>query len=479
MNVAIYVRVSTLEQAEEGYSIDEQVNKLEQYCDLRNWNVHKVYKDGGFTGSNIDRPALQSLILDAKLKRFDSVLVYKLDRLSRSQKDTLYIIEDILNDNDISFMSLNENFDTSTPFGKAMIGILAVFAQLEREQIKERMQMGKLGRAKSGKNMAWSRVPFGYDFGENKSLVINELQASIVRRIFKGYLGGKSISKIRNDLNDEGHIGKDVQWSHKTIRDVLKNPVFKGYILFKNKTFEGVHEPIIDPDAFDKVQDELLVRQKQAYKANNNPRPFQSKYICSGIIRCKLCGNPLSITMSPKRLDGTRLRKYHCKRVNKKDTTQKLRKICTFKPVKMEIIEGYILESIEKLRLNPKLIDKYNTNEEDLNTETLSNEISKLDAKMERIIDLYLDGELNRKVLDSRKEKIMNQQSKLMDLLNHNEENQTKISIDDTVKSLDRIGKSVYELSYEDQKKLVNKLVHRIHVDNESIDIVWNFSVQK
>ena len=145
--VAIYVRVSTTNQAEEGYSIDEQIDKLEAYCKIKDWTVYKVYTDGGFSGSNTDRPALEKLIKDANKKKIDTVLVYKLDRLSRSQKDTLFLIEDIFIKNGIEFLSLQENFDTSTPFGKAMIGLLSVFAQLEREQIKERMQLGKLGRA--------------------------------------------------------------------------------------------------------------------------------------------------------------------------------------------------------------------------------------------------------------------------------------------------------------------------------------------
>ncbi|WP_239828203.1 recombinase family protein, partial [Streptococcus pneumoniae] len=100
----------------------------------KDWNVYKVYTDGGFSGSNTDRPALESLIKDAKKRKFDTVLVYKLDRLSRSQKDTLHLIEDVFIKNGIEFLSLQENFDTSTPFGKAMIGLLSVFAQLEREQ---------------------------------------------------------------------------------------------------------------------------------------------------------------------------------------------------------------------------------------------------------------------------------------------------------------------------------------------------------
>lgn len=179
MKTAIYVRVSTLEQAEGGYSIDEQIDTLTKYCEIKKWSVEKIYKDGGYSGSNTDRPGMKRLIQDAKRKKFDSVLVYKLDRLSRSQKDTLYLIEDVFNAYNIAFMSLQENFDTSSAFGKAMIGILAVFAQLEREQIKERMSMGKRGRAKAGKAMSWSIVPFGYTY-ENDTYIPDPIQAPIL-----------------------------------------------------------------------------------------------------------------------------------------------------------------------------------------------------------------------------------------------------------------------------------------------------------
>ena len=135
MMVAIYVRVSTLEQYIEGYSINEQIERLKKYCEAKGWTVYKVYIDGGYSGANMDRPGLQEMFRDVEAGAFDAVLVYKLDRLSRSQKDTLEIIEDILLPSNIEFISMTENLDTSTPFGRAMIGILSVFAQLESEQI--------------------------------------------------------------------------------------------------------------------------------------------------------------------------------------------------------------------------------------------------------------------------------------------------------------------------------------------------------
>ncbi|MGN0134622.1 MAG: recombinase family protein, partial [Anaerotignum sp.] len=165
MRIATYIRVSTQEQALEGYSIDAQKERLTSYCKAKGWTLSAEYIDGGFSGSNLERPQMQKLISDISLGLFDGVLVYKLDRLSRSQKDTLYLIEDVFLKNNISFVSLNENFDTSTPFGRAMIGILSVFAQLEREQIKERTRMGLEERIKKGHHHSYA--PFGYRLTES------------------------------------------------------------------------------------------------------------------------------------------------------------------------------------------------------------------------------------------------------------------------------------------------------------------------
>ena len=147
---AVYVRVSTDAQFEEGYSIDAQEEKLRQWCRLKDYTNVEVYQDGGWSGSNLDRPAMKKLISDITCRRVGRVVVYKLDRLSRSQKDTLFLLEEVFIPYDVEFYSLNENFDTSTPYGKAMIGILSVFAQLERENIRERTRMGMYERVKSG-----------------------------------------------------------------------------------------------------------------------------------------------------------------------------------------------------------------------------------------------------------------------------------------------------------------------------------------
>lgn len=169
-----------------------------------------------------------------------------------------------------------------------MIGILSVFAQLEREQIKERMTLGKLGRVKAGKTSAWSKVPFGYSYIDGE-LIPDEIQAQIVKQIFSDYLGGISITKLVDKLNDEGNIGKDKRWSYRTVRQVLDNAVYCGLTNFKGETYKGTHEPVIAPDTREIVQIELEKRQRQAYAKNNNLRPFQSKYLLSGLMSRRTC----------------------------------------------------------------------------------------------------------------------------------------------------------------------------------------------
>ena len=175
---ALYVRVSTQEQAQEGYSIGEQKDRLVAYCKAQEWIISDIYVDGGYSGANLNRPGIQRLMTETE--KFDIVLVYKLDRLSRSQRDTLYLIEEIFLPNKVDFVSMQESFDTSSPFGKAMIGLLAVFAQLEREQIKERTKMGKRARAKAGLHHGAGFIPIGYNYQDGK-LIVNPYEAEQVK----------------------------------------------------------------------------------------------------------------------------------------------------------------------------------------------------------------------------------------------------------------------------------------------------------
>ena len=243
---------------------------------LKDISDYEFYIDGGWSGSNIDRPEMKRLIGNITAGQINTVVVYKLDRLSRSQKDTVFLLEDVFIPNECSFISLNENFDTSTPYGKAMIGILSVFAQLERENIRERTRMGMYERVKSGLWMGGGRVPFGYDYDQNKNILVPNEHAKDVREIFDLYIQGYSLTQLA-DMFD---VANDTHIAH-----ILDRETYLGRINYNGEVFEGQHEAIIDEDTWLIAQEE---RRKRSVKSTTT-----SQYLLTGLVYCGKCGAKL------------------------------------------------------------------------------------------------------------------------------------------------------------------------------------------
>lgn len=473
--VALYVRVSTTSQLEEGYSIEEQKAKLESYCDIKDWHIYKVYTDGGFSGSTTERPALEQLIKDAQSKLFDTVLVYKLDRLSRSQKDTLYLIEDIFLKNNIEFVSLLENFDTSTPFGRAVIGLLSVFAQLEREQIKERMQLGKLGRAKSGKSMMWAKTSYGYNYDkETGSMTINEYEALAVKEIYSSYLAGMSITKLRDKINEE--YPKQPAWSYRTIRGILANPVYCGLNQYKGQTFQGTHKAIISLVDFEQTQRELAKRQQTA-KELSNPRPFQAKYMLSGLAQCGYCHAPLKVILGQKRKDGSRFKRYECyqrhPRKTRGVTVYNDNKKCESGYYDMELLEHYVLTRIAQLQNDPDKIQELFSDDTGpaVDKQAIQKQIDSLTLKLSKLNDLYLDDRITLDELRAKSSDFIKQRATL-------EEEIKKAVTDKQAGKREKIEKlldasSVLDMSYDNQKVIVRELIDKVQVTSDKIVIRW------
>ena len=473
--VALYVRVSTTSQLEEGYSIEEQKAKLESYCDIKDWHIYKVYTDGGFSGSTTERPALEQLIKDAQSKLFDTVLVYKLDRLSRSQKDTLYLIEDIFLKNNIEFVSLLENFDTSTPFGRAVIGLLSVFAQLEREQIKERMQLGKLGRAKAGKSMMWAKTSYGYNYDkETGSMTINEYEALAVKEIYSSYLAGMSITKLRDKINEE--YPKQPSWSYRTIRGILANPVYCGLNQYKGQTFQGTHKPIISLADFEQTQRELAKRQQTA-KELSNPRPFQAKYMLSGLAQCGYCHAPLKVILGAVRKDGSRFKRYECyqrhPRKTRGVTVYNDNKKCESGYYEMELLEHYVLTRIAQLQNDPDKIQELFSDDTEpaVDKQAIQKQIDSLTLKLSKLNDLYLDDRITLDELRAKSSDFIKQRNAL-------EYEIKKASNDKQAGQRERIEKlldasSVLDMSYDNQKVIVRELIDKVQVTSDKIVIRW------
>ena len=259
MKVALYPRVSSHEQVE-GYSIGEQIDRLTKYCEAMGWEIYKIYTDPGYSGGNIERPGLQEMLKDIKAGKVDKVVVYKLDRLSRSQKDTMMLIEDEFLAYGVDFVSMSENFDTSTPFGRAMIGILAVFAQLERENIKERTMIGKEARAKEGKWGGGSSEPVGYDYDPvTEELNINDYEAMQIREAAELFLKGAPMRTICREFAEKcytyrGQSGRVSLWDPKRLKYVFANKLYIGFMKHGENWYPGSHTPILEVETFERLQ---------------------------------------------------------------------------------------------------------------------------------------------------------------------------------------------------------------------------------
>lgn len=291
MRVAAYIRVSTDEQAEQGISIPAQKSRLAAYCQAQGWDMYSFYVDDGYSGKNLDRPAVQCLLEDARAGLFDILLVFKLDRLSRRQKDVLYILEDVLDPGRIGFKSATEPFDTTTAFGKAALGMMAVFAQLERETIIERVKMAKRESARQGR-FPGGTPPFGYTYSpDTKLIVVDEVRADTVRWIYRRYLSGSAgYQALAGELEARGVPGPTGSaWRRQTVRKILLNPVYAGLVAHRGSLYKGLHEAVISREMWESARSLALGRG--AVKAP----PRTGEALLSGIIYCGECGARMRI----------------------------------------------------------------------------------------------------------------------------------------------------------------------------------------
>lgn len=284
MKVFGYTRVSTENQLE-NYSIDEQEERIRSYCRAKGWQLLQIFTDGGYSGSNTSRPALQRMLAGIKAGGADAVVACKLDRLSRSQKDTLYLIEDQMLAYGVDFISIQENFDTSSPLGRAMIGILSVFAQLEKDQIAERFAMGRIGRGKAGYYHGGPTAPKGYRY-EGGELIPDEGQAIQVREIFRLFLDGKSIHAIGR-IMEKSYGGS---WNAAGIRRILGNSVYIGKVKFAGDEYQGRHPPLIRREDFERAGQLLAAFSAQTQNTSATKSPFRAGTLLSGLLVCGRCG---------------------------------------------------------------------------------------------------------------------------------------------------------------------------------------------
>lgn len=259
MRVALYLRASTLKQTEEGYSLDYQREILYNYVKTREWEIVGEYEDAGESGRTIKRPAFNKMLEDAKNGKFETVLVYKLDRFSRSLQDLINVIN-LLKEQNVYVWSVTQSYDERTPEGRLMRNMLGSFAQFESEMIGVRVKDGMSKRAREG---SWNTSPpFGYNILDKK-LIINQNESKIVKEIYKNYMNGSSMDAISKNLNENGFKTKrNGNWNTNTVRRILNNPIYCGFFEYNETLIKGEHEPIVTIEEYNKIQRKRKKRLK-------------------------------------------------------------------------------------------------------------------------------------------------------------------------------------------------------------------------
>lgn len=462
MKVGCYCRVSTIEQAEKGYSIEEQISRMKSYCQAMDWSIFKIYSDPGISGATTDRPGLQMLCDDARSGLLDTVLVYKLDRLSRSQKDALYLIEDVFLGHGVNFVSISENFDTSTAFGRAMIGILAVFAQLERETIRERMTLGKTARAKAGKWHGSKYTPIGYDYDPEQGLIINEYEAMCVRKIFQWFLQGKSIREIELLTMQNGMRHRFGGYNRVTIRYILGNPVYTGKITDKGTIYDGVHQPIIDDETLAKSS-KILAQNRDYW--DKNIRGAKNISLLAGIIFCAKCGARYH------RIKWRTAPVYICYSRSKKIRSMMTAPTCDNKYWHANVLDELIIDQVKSLSFDPGLLQPDANDAPDPGEQAATQkQLERLRKVRSRYMDLYaVDGI----PIESLREKIdpLNLQIEALE---------QKIADMNLPKSHDAFWSVLHDARYlidnattEEKRAILLELIERIEINGDDVRIKW------
>lgn len=475
-----YVRVSTTEQAESGYSVDAQIQTIKEYCDNEHLELIEVYADRGVSGkSTKGRFQLQQLLTDAKDNKFDVVVVWKNSRMARNLVDLMSFI-DTFEKHSIEFRSISERFKIETSTGRMMLQIMASFNEYERDNIAENVKLGMNRRAKEGYTNGGRILGYDNTVDENgrAGLVINHDEAQVVRDIYDLYIQGHGYRSIANLLNQQGlRTKRRNSFSTTAVKDILHNPTYTGLVQYNHYEnwekkrrrglnthpiiTEGKHEPIVSREAWDKVQALIKLNSRKPEWDN------QGQNVLTGLLRCPECGGPMAASNTTNKLrDGTkrRIRYYSCANFRNKGAT-----VCHANSIRADVAENLVAEKLQRVIAHPEIGEKVlqtmqeKWKENSIEIENIikqrQHEVSEIDKKLSRLQSLFdLEPELAKNA-----QKRINEltTSKLAINENIKQLRQNKDSkIDFTAKNITWLLKLVATICQGKDKKILKRLYH-------------------
>ncbi len=405
MRAALYARVSTEEQAEHNFSLENQADKLQAYCELHDHCITGEYVDAGYSGTTDKRPALARLLKDVEMSLLDVVVVYKLDRFFRSQRH-LHNALHFLETHRVGLVSVTESFDTTTPTGKAMIGMLGTFAQLERDTFMERSSDGKY---KAVQKSAYSGGPVAYGYAwdqEARRLIIEPIEADIVRHIFAWVIDGLNTYDIARKLTVMGvRTRRDApRWQPSSVARIIRNPAYKGEWVFGRKT-NHTRQTLVTCPSPAIVTPQIWEQAQRRLDANikHSTRNSKHVYLLSGLIRCQ-CGGACTGS-SEAQTRNLQVRKYKCYARNKRYPFQD--RNCTTPPIRADLIESLVWEDIRGFLQDPANVIETlgamksgNASDYSAELDRVEESLRQVEDAQSRLVLLYTSGSLPREVLD-------------------------------------------------------------------------------
>jgi site-specific DNA recombinase len=362
VNVAVYCRKSTDEGLDSDFnSLDAQRQSCENFIASQKnegWvALPETYSDGGFSGSNTERPGLQALLRDVEAGKVQVIAVYKLDRLSRSLIDFVALLEK-LEKHGVAFVSVTQHFNTATPMGRLMLNILICFAQFERENMIERVR-DKIAATKRLGKWCGGQPPLGYDVVPGgRKIVINEAEAAQVQAIFDLYLELRSIAEVKRELDERGWVNKrrtsrkgrisgGKPWLKSTLGNLLGNITYTGRIAYQGEIYQGEHQAIIDIETYEKVQ-HMLAQQKQCRGAE---RRIKHHALLGGLLRCGACDCGMTYSWSRRK---TKVYGYYSCANSRVEGAEH----CPLPNVPAAEIEKLVVDEIATIAKAPEVIDR-------------------------------------------------------------------------------------------------------------------------
>ena len=417
------------------------------YAKSKDYTEFEYYIDGGYSGKDLNRPAIKKLIEDCKNHKIDAVFVFKLDRISRSQRDTLYLIEEVFNKYNVSFISMRENFDTSTPFGKAMIGVLSVFAQLERETILERTRIGLKKRAEAGLWRGGGKIPFPYRYDRNTGTLIPiPEQVELLHKMISLYISGKSFYVI----------GKIVGMDESLVETRILSITNTGKVPYRDEVYDGKHEAVVSDQLYEEILRVNKVRSREKYERH---------YLLSGKVFCGHCGAKYRYQKWGKRLIMYCYSQQKSKPRYIKDPNCNNKRWDTFE------VEDAVLEELFKMSLDIDLFKKtFNIatvnvkNEYKQRLEEITKQINNL---LNNIASGIAVEETNKKISELEKEKETIEE-KLIESDKREKDNKVSLNMIKNLKA------TWFDMDFDEQRRIIEHLIDKVIVNDNEINIYYN-----